>query len=369
MLRRQILSSLLVVGAVAFITSCKKDEEEAIPVYTIPTTYTFDNTDYAEATGRVSQWAGFTSWLGRSTTRQLPQDSANYMWNNTNNAFTSETSSNLPLAPSAINALGYNLSGATTDAAMIKQNVDSMVKISQYFSATASNGVPGKVGSRLVNYSGLEFNQVVAKGMMGAFQIAKVYAHLDRSVSADNNTVTTGRGTAMQHEWDMAFGYVAIPKDYDTSRTYANTDPTRPLAIGGYFAERGKYIKSGFTVFEAFRKGRAAIGAKDYARRDEAIATIKAMLEKTLAASAYAYLTLPQGSSDAATKFHALSEGYGFVLALKYRPSNSPLSAANYTILMDILKTNFYELNADATNAKLRQGQGILTAAYGQLQP
>lgn len=366
---RKFLGMPIFLGALLATTaSCKKNNDTPNPSYSVPNTYTFNNVEYAEATGSVSMWAGLTSYLGKSTTRQLSADSAAFMWNNTNNAFTAETSSNLPITVSAINGLGYGLSGKTADQAIFKQYIDSMVKVSQSFSINAAPGIAGKVGTRLVNYSGLEFNQLVAKGLMGAVQLSKIYALLDKAKTDDNNTVTTGSGTAMEHSWDLAFGYVGIPKDYDTSKTYAATDVNRPLAVGGYFKERGRYIQSGGKVFEAFRKGRAAITAKDYAGRDEAINTIKLILEKTLAASAYEYATLPQGSADLAVKFHAYSECYGFLLAMKYRTANSPLTAANYQILIDNLKTNFYDLAADASNTKMKQVQSILTTAYGQLQ-
>jgi hypothetical protein len=367
MMKRRLLSFTSIIMCAIAITSCKKDNDT--PGYTVPTTYTFDNVEYAEASGRVSMWLGFTAWLGRSTGRELSQDSANYLWNNTNNAFTAENASNLPFSVSAINALGFNLSSKTADAVNFKQWIDSMVKVSKSYQASASNGVAGKVGSRLVNYTGVEFNQLVAKGMMGALQLSQVITYLDKTKTDDNNTVVTGKGTAMQHDWDLAFGYVGIPVDYDSSKVYASTESNRPLAIGGYFRERGRYIQSGGKVYEAFRKGRAAINAKDYKGRDEAIAIIKSNLEKTIAASAWEYAALPQGSPDLAVKFHALSECYGFLLALKYRSADSPLSAANYQTMVDILKSNYYELSADATNAKLKQVQSILTAAYGKLQP
>lgn len=370
MLPRKMYGASLALGLViTSMTSCSKDDNNERPVYDVPTTYNFTNVEYAEASGRVSMWAGLNSWLGKSTSRQLSADSANYLWLNTNDAFTGETTSNLPFSTAEINALDFNVAAKTADAATYKQLIDSMVKISASYSATASPGVPGKVGPRLVNYSGLEFNQLVAKGLMGALQLNQVNTYLDQSRTADNNTVVTGSGTAMQHAWDLAFGYVGIPKDYDSSRAYTNTEANRPLAVGGYFRERGRYIKSGGQVYEAFRTGRAAIGAKDYIGRDEAIVAIKLQLEKTIAAAAYDYATLPQGSSDLAVKFHAMSECYGFILALKYRAAASPLSAANYQALLDLVKTNFYELAADATHAKLKQIQSILKTAYGQLQP
>lgn len=362
--------AILVLGAGLTVSSCKKATVTPnLPTYTTPTTYTFDNVEYKEASGRISMWAGLTSYLGKGTARKLSLDTATNLWNNTNNCFTAEVTTNLPFATSDINALGFNISGKTSDASAIKMLIDSAVAISQFNTATASQGVPGKVGTRLVNYSGLEFNQAVAKGLMGALQMSQVITYLDKVTTSDNATVTPGSGTAMQHNWDLAFGYVGIPTDYDSSKSYASTEVNRPLAIGGYFRERGQYIKAGGIIFEAFRKGRSAINNKDIVRRDSAITTIKLTMEKTLAAAAYAYLTLSQGSSDNATRFHALSEGYGFIVALKYRSAISPLTAANYQALVDIMKTSFYDLAADASNTKVKQAQTLLTGAYGQLQP
>ncbi|MCW3124256.1 MAG: hypothetical protein JWQ38_3748 [Flavipsychrobacter sp.] len=362
--------AMLILGAGMTVTSCKKKKDVVtIPEYTVPATYSFENVEYTEASGRVSMWAGLTSYLGKSSSRKISQDTTNNLWNNTNSSFTAEISTNLPHSTSALNGFSFNISGKVSDAGTIKQYIDSMVAISQFYTATASQGVPGKIGTRIVNYSGLEFNQLVAKGLMGALQMNQVITYLDKAAKDDNSTVTAGSGTAMQHDWDLAFGYVGLPTDYDSSKTYASTEANRPLAIGGYFRERGQYIKSGGIVFEAFRKGRAAINNKDYTKRDSAIATIKLNMEKILAAAAYAYMGLSQGSSDLATRFHALSEGAGFVLALKFRPSNSQLTAANYLTLQEIAQTNFYVLIADASNTKVKQAQTILSTAYGQLQP
>ncbi len=362
------ITSALFLSAILF-SSCKKDD--AIAPYTVPDTYNFTNVENKEAASRVSMWAGYTGILGKSNTRQLNQDTINYLWNNTNNAFTAETANGIPYTYDVLNTLGtsFSLSAKTADAVVFKSLADSMKNISQYYNSPASRGVPGKIGTRIFNHTGLEFNQAVAKGMMGSLQLHNVITHLDASKGADNNTEVAGQGTAMQHEWDLAFGYAGIPKTYDTSVAYNNTMVDRPLAIGGYFAERGKFIQSGYKVFEAFRKGRAAIGAKDYAARDAAIATIKEYLEKTIAAALYYYITAPQTQADLAAKFHGLSEGYGFALALKYRVAGSPLTNTNYLALLAIINTDFYELADDATNTKLKQAQTILTNAYGQLQP
>ena len=371
-------SLFLVLTAFSAIltTSCDKDDDDnSIPPYTVPDSYaTFENVEFAEATASVNMWAGFQFYLGRGVTRQLSQDTVNYLWNNTNNAFTTEFITNLPNTNAQLNSSGINLASKTSDAIVIKTMADSMVKVSKSNTVAGSEGVAGKQGTttvRLFNFSGFEYNQGVAKGMMGALQLAQVISHLDAAANADNNTVVTGKGTAMQHEWDLAFGYVGIPKDYDTSKAYPGTDPARPLAIGGYFAERGKFIKAGGTVYEAFRKGRAAIAAKDYKVRDAAAATIKEFLEKTMAAACYYYVTHPQAIVDKPAQLHELSEGRGFIIALKYRASTSKLTAANYQTLLELIgpTQSAYALINDANFTKLKQVQQILTTAYGQLQP
>lgn len=369
---------MLVAGAAFLFTACDKDDTPGTPSYTVPDKYTFDNVEYEESAARISMWVGYTGVLGKGNSGVISQEVVNNMWNNTNSPFTDATISNIPYTAQQLNGFSYNLAGKTADAAAFKQLADGAVQTSQHFEEEASKGVPGILvqnneakTKRLVNEKGLEYNQAVAKGLMGGLCLSNIIAILDKIPTDDNSTVVPGKGTAMQHNWDIAFGYVGIPKDYDSSFNYSASPQKadRPLGLGGYFAERGKYIQAGGKVFEAFRKGRAAIGAKDYAVRDAAIATIKEYLEKTLAAAAYNYVTAPQATNDLASKFHGLSEGAGFVLALKYRPANSKLTAENYNKLAAILATDFWDLADDASNTKLKEAQAILTTAYGQLQP
>ncbi len=366
----KLFFSALGIASLLSLSSCSKSDGNQSQQYTVPTTYIFDNVEYKEAAGRISQWVGYTGMLGKGSSRQLSQDTINYLWNNTNNAYTAETASNIPYEFAALNAIGFNLASKTADAATFKMYADSMVKVSESYNATASQGVPGKVDSRIVNYQGKEFNQLVAKGLMGSLSLYNIIALLDKVPSDDNNTLVAGQGTAMQHSWDLAFGYVGIPKDYDSGFNYttAPVKADRPLGLGGYFAERGKFIQSGGIVFEAFRRGRAAIGARDYVARDAASATIKEYLEKTLAAAAYHYINISGTRTTLSSKFHDYSEAYGFILALKYRASNSKLTSVNYDKLVNSLNGDFWDLANDAENTKMVEARDILTAAYGQLQ-
>lgn len=362
------VTALLMLGG--YITSCKKDNSNDPPrEYVVPSSYNFENASFEETSQAVNMLIGFQTYLSKATSRELSQDTVNYLWNNTNDAFKADYVSNLAYSPDQLNSFsGVKLSGLTKNAETFKKYADSMVTISTYRNDVAEQGKPGKVNNttRLVNYSGLEFNQLVAKGLMGALQLDKVFENLDKTASADNNTNVSGKNyTAMQHAWDLAFGYVGIPKDYDSSKAYANTETSRPLAVGGYFRERARPIGAGGAVFGAFLKGRAAIDNKDYSARDAAITTIKEYLEKTLAVSAYAYLNLSKTRSDDAARFHDYSEAYGFTIALGYRAANSKLTTADYQKLVDILKMDYWELKKTENATKVDEAINVLKTTYG----
>lgn len=368
------ITQLAPLAVAALLFSCNDNtvvDPEGPKEFTVPATYNFANADYKESASRISMWQGFQTYLGKGSSRVLSADTVNYLWNNTNKAYTAELATNIPYAYDQLNGMTYSLASKVADAGMFKAFADSAVAVSKFNKQAGSKGVPGKIGNRLLSVKGLEFNQVVAKGLMGGLILNNVNAILDK-IPTDNNAATTeGKATEMEHNWDLAYGYVGIPMDYDTAYDY-RAQPVkadRPLAIGGYFTERASYIQAGGKIYEAFRTGRAAIAAKDYTARDKASATIKEYLEKTLAAAAYVYVTSPQTQTALDSKFHGLSEGAGFIAALKYRPTNSKLSAANYQKLVDIMNTSFYTLAEDANNTKLKEAQAILTEAYGKLQP
>ena len=173
-MQRKIMMVLFAACSMGLWTACTKDDTITIQPYTVPASYDFSNSEYTEASGRVSMWAGITNYLGKSTTRQLSADTANFLWNNTNSAFTSETVTNIPFSPAELNGLTFNVAAKSADAAVFKKLIDSMVNVSQYYKNNGSAGIPGKIGTRLFNHSGLEFNQVVAKGLMGALVLNQI---------------------------------------------------------------------------------------------------------------------------------------------------------------------------------------------------
>jgi hypothetical protein len=327
----------------------------------VPTTYNFADANYLTSTQRVKMAAELNSYLGTASTTVITTEKANNLFNNTNAAFADAT----------LNTSGISLAQKTAEPTLFTGYFTQQAANSLVNTTPATNGTAGivVVGSskRLVSATGLEYNQAVAKGMMGALFYKEAVALLSAVPTADNKTVTNGT-TAMQRLWDEAFGNLGVPKDYDTTKVYPNTDANRPLIWGGYLGERGKPIKAGGIIFGAFLKGRAAIAGKDYAVVNAQINIILDKWEQLDAAAALEYSTIPTRSvnvGNLATQLHALSEGSGFIYSLKYRPSRSKLTDANYAILKGIFETNFYTLINEPNFTKLVQAQTILKTTYG----
>lgn len=348
--------SLALLCGTLLLSSCKKDE----PSYEVPATYHFTGADFSTSSNRIKMAMELNTYLGSGSTSALNQAKANNLFNNTN----------APFANAELNTAGVNLAEKTAEVFVYQNFINEHVTLSSFNTRPAADGTSGFItrgtGRILVGPQGLEYNQAFAKGTMGALFFKEAMTILAGIANTDNGTVTNGV-TAMQRKWDEAFGYLGIPVNYDSSKVYANTDPVRPLLWGGYLAERGKPIQAGGILFEAFRKGRAAIGAKDYAVRNQQVRIIQETWERLAAAAALAYVTIPQASSSVGnlgTQFHALSEGFGFVLALKYRPAGSKLSDANYHRLVSILSTNFYTLVNEANFTRLKEAETILKTTY-----
>lgn len=342
------------------LSSCKKDDktvEPNIKAYTVPSTYNFANAEYSKAANLVKMTVEIDAYLKTAnvgaTLVSLDQTKVNNLFANTGNPFTD----------AALNNSGINISNNTSDATLYKAYADSVLIYNN--GTTASQGVGGFVarGSNkiIVGPKGVEYGQGFTKGTMGAMLYAKAIKALS-SIKTMNTTDTTSAQALM----DEAFGYLSVPIDYDPTATYASSDPKKPLLWGGYLAERGKDINAGATIFNAFLKGRAAIGGYDKAVRNEQIDIIIAKWEQLAAAAALAYVTSPTAAAgNLGTQFHALSEGLGFILSLKYRPNTSKLSESNFNQLNAIMHKDYYELVAQTGFTDLVAAQNILKNAYG----
>jgi hypothetical protein len=294
-----------------------------------------------------------TSQVGTVVTT-LDAAKINNMWNNTGS----------PFANASLNTSGTNIKDLCSNPALIKLYIDSISLYNTTTVATQGNGgfIPRGANKIIVGPKGLEYLQGYVKGLMST-----LYFKEGIKLLTEVKTIAAKDTLKAQEKWDEAFGNVGIPVDYDTTVTYASTDPNKPLMWGGYLQERGRPIQAGGTIFSAFLKGRAAIGGYDVTVRDQQADIIMAKWEQLAARSALVYANMPTLSSNVGnlgSQFHALSECFGFVMALEHRPSNSKLSAANYATIKAILNEDFYVLINQPGFIDLVTVQNILKTTY-----
>jgi hypothetical protein len=216
--------------------------------------------------------------------------------------------------------------------------------------AVASNGVAGvvvrKTGFILVDKNGKEYAQLIDKGLMGScfyYQGTSYYLSDEKIGDAvDNKIVEAGKGTAKEHHFDEAFGYFGAPKDFPTNTTDA--------VFWGKYSNGQDALAGTNKIMDAFLKGRAAISAKDKVNQDAAVADVKKLWEKTAAATGIHYLNEAIKATDNGNKFHALTEGYAFIKALKYNIDAS-ISKSDVDAVIALIGENFWEVTTSDLEA------------------
>ncbi|MFV8392846.1 DUF4856 domain-containing protein [Flavobacterium sp. LB2P6] len=339
------------------LASCSNDDAtvEDTYNYTVPATYTFErnavtSVDYSGQSSRLLMLDEMGKYFSTAATNGTVADDAvlSDMYANVNNRYTG----------AGLNASGKQLKDKTAASKdyfslyLGGGSIAEQVSVRDLFEtqfdngdaasqgATASAGVAGVyldgTSKRLFAANGLEPQQVLLKGMMGACfmdQIANNYLSLNKldgginKVDNTNKVLLTGKSyTEMEHNWDEAYGYIY---GADNLTVTPNTFKFWSSYINQVNADTDfNTLKADIDL--AFRKGRAAIVANDYKVRDAQIDIIKSKLAMVSAVRAVFYLQEGKGklaTDKGAKAFHALSEGYGFIMSLRYtnKPgTNSP---------------------------------------------
>ncbi|WP_439881058.1 DUF4856 domain-containing protein [Pontibacter sp. MBLB2868] len=350
--------ALALVGLAACITfsSCSEDKDDT-PSYDVPATYNFANVNYSGQETRIAMLDELGNYIKTGNNGVVLN--AQKMKNMYANA-------NAPFASASLNeATSKQLKNKTIETAQatFENMFDKVAAASQSAGAPATNGTAGILtsadGTRtyLVDANGLEYGQVISKGLMGGvfyFQAVEGYLTTEKiGPAVDNTTITPGEGTTMEHHWDEAFGYFGAPKDFPTNlnnlKYWANYSNQVNAALG-----------SNKVIMDAFLKGRAAISAKDMAGKDAAAATIRTEWERLIAASAIHELNEAKESvADQAKKSHYLSEAIGFVMGLQFK-TDRKLSAAKYNEFLAKIGTNLY----NTTGTDIAAAIDILSSAY-----
>ncbi|MDY0779702.1 DUF4856 domain-containing protein [Tenacibaculum sp. IB213877] len=375
---KKIILSVVAVSATIF-TSCSDDNNTPAEI-TAPATYKFERSG-----------SSTVSFSGQ-TTRILMAEQLVAAFKDPNktqeelNAMFAHAEGDADFSNSDLNASSKNIrsktaasldyfSSNTTEANAIKTKFDGWIEaqVTEVFpnwEVAAEAGVAGQIqqnggGSiRYVNAKGLELNQAFAKSLIGglmADQMLNNYLSvnvLDEGTNVEDNDAVTlvadKNYTTMEHKWDEAYGYL-----YG-----AETDAASPVLGADSFLN--KYVNSvdsdddfagiANDIYEAFKLGRAAIVAKDYQLRDKQAEIIREAVSKVIAVRAVHYLQGGKANlgTDMAAAFHDLSEGYGFIQALRFTRSastNQPhLPVAEIEAFLGVLMdgNGFWSVSADA---------------------
>ncbi len=353
----------LLLTFVIVAVSCDKDEDDT-PTYDIPTTYSFKNVSYSGQTQRLSMLHELKTYMNTANTSGVALDAERMkaMYANDDPDITSIW--NNAYDPSK------QLKNKTFDLVQsdFEDLMDKMAAASQSTTA-GSEGVSGVIESAdgakkyLIGDDGLEYTQLIEKGLMGAcfyHQAMAVYFSDDR-MNVDNEVVTEGEGTKMEHHWDEAFGYLGVQIDFPT-----NTDGL--FFWGNYCNGRDALLNTNSMLMNALLKGRAAISNGDLATRDEAIAEARDAWELVSVGTALHYLNGGiENFDDMALRSHNLSEAIAFIYSLQFNPTKKMDNTALANLLNLVAgSSDFASINLyNASVANLQQAKDDLAAAYG----
>ena len=347
------------LAIVASLIACNKNDNPG-PNIEEPEFYTFERNGVStvDFTGQSQRIAMAEEIFGTLTNPEYSGEVIQAM-------FTHEPGNN-DFSDATLNATDKNVrskiaasvdyfSANATVAAAIKEDFDAWIagqanEVFPNWEAEASMGSAGYlqqagVGTKhYMNANGLEYNQAFAKALTGALMTDQAINHylstasLDASTNVednDNEIQVAGQPyTAMERYCDEAYGYL-----YGAADDVANPNAT----IGADDSFLNKYIGTvnadpdfntiAADIFNAFKRGRAAIVAGQYSVRDQQADIIKENVSKVIAVRAVYYLQrvktlLEAANPDYADAFHQLSEGFGFVYSLQF--TQNPSTGAPY---------------------------------------
>ena len=351
-------------------SEAKKDDGTCVyddPELEIPSTYAFKDADgnntvsYGGQTDRLNQLEEMTTYMKSGTGAEISADVLKDMFANTddNGAGNFSFSSSKQLKNKCFE----------TDVDMFEGWMEDLALASADFATTAESGQAGTLttGEKtyLVGPTGIEYTQLIEKGLMGAvffYQASQKYFGSEK-MDVDNTTPedpAEGKYyTQMEHHWDEAFGYFGVSVDFP-----ANTDDIR--FWGKYCNKQDAALGCNATIMDAFIKGRAVISQGfDLSIRDEQITIIRKECERFCASQAVTYLEGAKDNfgTDNAKFLHELSEAYAFILSLKYAPLETRV--INYSeitaLLNDTIGTDFWAV----TTADLTSAINTINSIYG----
>ncbi|MGV3631794.1 MAG: DUF4856 domain-containing protein [Bacteroidota bacterium] len=330
--------------------SCEYDET---PAYTVPATYAFEDeagnstVNFAGQTDRINQALEMMTLIKTGVDVELSAQVLKDMFANTggngNGAFSFTSTRQLK-------DKCFDM-----DRDLIESYFDSLQVVCLSNDLTASSGQAGVLTSGTSRYlfdrNGREYKEVIEKAFMASvfmYQSLNVYfsdAKMDVDNTAAVNPANGEYYTQMEHSWDEAFGYFAVPTDFPTTAAYG--------FWGKYCNSQDAAIGSNGVMMANFKKGRAAIAAGALADRDAAMTEVKNMWEKVAAYQAMKYLgdAVTNFGTDQGKMLHVLNEAYGMINSLKYCPLDTRnMTNGEIDAVLAKFGTNFWNISLAAIN-------------------
>ena len=215
----------------------------------------------------------------------------------------------------------------------------------------AAAATPSSNTSYLQDASGLEWTQVIEKGLMGACFASQMTSNYLAGISSDDNTtIEDGKYyTEMEHHWDEAYGYFTDAPDYPTNGTdrfwgkYANKS---------YLEDN---IGSATDIATAFRTGRAAIAAGNIADALAQAEIIKTETKQMVAGMALHYLNdvkaqISSGTADQSSINHSMSEALAFIFGIQFITDNPDMSSADVMALVNQIEPSVAGFSQNTMN-------------------
>lgn len=352
---------LSLFGFLFLLSACADDEVIIDDTYDVPSTYNFENVDYDGQTQRLS----------------MLLEMKNYMWTSVNGPAVLEA--DRLKAMYANDVANASFEGTYDESKQLKSKtfeqeqekfealIDKMAAASAS-TEVGSEGVAGIVTSLdgekqyLVGPEGLEYLQLIEKGLMGAcfyYQATTVYLGSGR-MDVDNTTVETGKGTEMEHHWDESFGYWGVPTDFP-----ANTAGV--IFWGDYTNDRDPILGVNQPLMDAYLTGRAAISNDDLETRDQAIEDVRENFELVVATTAIHYINSTLANMDDFARYaHALSEAIAFTYSLQFNEGKKITNAEVEEVLTLIAgSADFDSMNLyNVTTSDLEAARDKLATIY-----
>ncbi len=318
--------------------------------YDVPSTYAFTDADgnntvsYGGQTARMDMLSEMVTYLksangSNATPATLDASTLLAMYDNSYTGWTDQS----------LVGNGKQLKSKT---ALADAGIQAMFEA---WMSTAASSSPSNTTSYLQSSTGLEWTQMIEKGLMGACFASQMTSNYLAGIEADDNetAVDADNGkfyTEMEHHWDEAYGYFTDAVDYPTNGTdrfwgkYANKS---------YLEDN---LGSATDISTAFRTGRAALSAHNTAdalvQRDIIIAEVKQMQ----AGMAIHYLNdvkskVSSGADQSAIN-HSMSEALAFLFGMQFISETPDMNSSDVmayvsTIESDVASyaSNLIEIN------------------------